>query len=243
MPYVTIPAVSRTHLLDSAGRRWQAVGASRPDLEPALRLQRQLLTLVIDLAVVLDGGRLPKLSLPPKYLAAKLARGVPVLAGEPIPLPVPVLTPTLLRLCDALAAGGAGEAATHIRETIESGNIEPGSLLTASLNRDQAAVRIGAVHRGLSPDLVQPSRASTAGKAASRLSPPRRTPSASTAASKCARAAAVISRRSMCLSCRRFRCFRSRTSRPPTSTSPRWNMATRDPHSKTLGLARKMAEG
>ncbi len=154
MPYVTIPAVSRPDLLDLAGRRWQAVGTSRPDIEPALELQRQLLTLVIDLAVVLDAGRLPKLSLPPKYLAAKLARGVPVLAGEPIPLPVPVVTPTLLRLCDALATGGAGEAATHIRETIESGNIEPGSLLTASLHRDQAAVRTGAVHRGLSPDLV-----------------------------------------------------------------------------------------
>jgi len=154
MPYVPISAVSRPQLVDSAERRWRAVGISRPDLEPALALQRRLLTLVIDLAAVLDVGRLPKLSLPPKYLAAKLARGVPVLAGEPIPLPVPVLTPTLLRLCDALAAGGAGEAATHIRETIESGHIEPGSLLAASLSRDQAAVRTGAVHRGLAPDLV-----------------------------------------------------------------------------------------
>jgi len=154
MPYVPIPAVSRPYLLDLAERRWQAVAARRPDLEPALALQRALLTLVIDLAATLDGGRLPKLSLPPRYVAAKLARGVPALAGEPIPLPVPVLTPTLLRLCDALAAGGAAAAATHIRETIESGNIDPGSLLSASLNRDQAAVRTGALHRGLSPDLV-----------------------------------------------------------------------------------------
>jgi len=154
MPYVPIPAVSPPDLNGSAERRWQAIRASRPDLEPALALQRGLLTLVIDLAAVLDGGRLPRLSLPPKYLAAKLARGVPALAGEPIPLPVPVLTPTLLRLCDALAIGGAGEAATHIRETVESGGLEPGSLLAASLNRDQAAVRTGALHRGLAPDLV-----------------------------------------------------------------------------------------
>jgi len=62
--------------------------------------------------------------------------------------------PTLGALCDALAEGGAGDAATHIREAIESGNIEPGSLLTASLTRNQAALRTGAVHRGLSPDLV-----------------------------------------------------------------------------------------
>jgi hypothetical protein len=154
MPYVTIPAISRANLLHSAERRWRGIRETRPDLEPALVLQRGLLTLVIDLAVTLDGGRLPKLSLPPKYLAAKLTRGVPVLAGEPIPLPVPVLLPTLLKLCDALAEGGAGDAATHIRETIEAGHMEPGSLLTASLTRNQAAIRTGAVHRGLSPDLV-----------------------------------------------------------------------------------------
>jgi len=49
---------------------------------------------------------------------------VPVFAGEPIPLPVPALAPALFRLCDALAEGGAGDAATHIREAIASGNIE-----------------------------------------------------------------------------------------------------------------------
>jgi FdhE protein len=79
---------------------------------------------------------------------------VPALAGEPIPLPVAALVPTLLNLCDALAEGGAGDAASRIRETIESGSIEPGSLLTASLTRNQPAMRTGAVHRGLSPDLV-----------------------------------------------------------------------------------------
>jgi FdhE protein len=154
MPYVTIQAFSRENLLNSAQRRWQVIRETRPDLEPALALQRELLTRIIDLAATLGSGRLPKLSLPPKYLAAKLARGVPALAGEPIPLPVPVLTPTLLQLCDALANGGAREAATHIRQAVEAGNIEAGSLLTASLHRDQAALRTGAVHRGLSPDLM-----------------------------------------------------------------------------------------
>jgi FdhE protein len=154
MPYVPVPALSRQNVMDSAERRWRAIREARPDLEPALALQRGLLTLVADLSTTLDAGRLPRLSLPPKYLAAKLASGVPVLAGEPIPLPVPALTATLLRLCDALAGGGAGEAATHIRDAVASGNIEPGSLLKASLNRDQAALRTGATHRGLSPDLV-----------------------------------------------------------------------------------------
>jgi FdhE protein len=154
MPYVPIQAFSRDILLDSARKRWQAVREARPDLEPALALQRDLLTRIADLAGALTGGRLPKLSLPPKYVAAKLARGVPALAGEPIPLPVAVLTPALLDLCDALARGGAGEAATHIRQAIVEGTLEAGSLLKASLNRDQAALRTGAFHRGMSPDLM-----------------------------------------------------------------------------------------
>jgi len=154
MPYVTIQAFSRDNLLDSAQRRWQVIRETRPDLAPALALQHDLLTRVIDLSEALAGGRLPRLSLPPKYLAVKLTRGVPALAGEPIPLPVPILTPTLFGLCDALAAGGAGEAATHIRESLEGGALEPASLLNASLRRDQAALRTGAIHRGLSPDLM-----------------------------------------------------------------------------------------
>src|SRR5258708_20106389 len=102
MPYVTIQAVSRENLLNSARQRWQVIREARPDLEPALALQRQLLTRIIDLAEALSGGRLPRLSLPPKYLAAKLGRGVPALAGEPIPLPLPGLTPTLPHLCPPL---------------------------------------------------------------------------------------------------------------------------------------------
>src|SRR4051794_17316673 len=119
MPYVTIQAFSRENLRETARQRWQVIREDRPDLQPALALQQDLLIRMIDLAATLASGRLPRLSLPPRYLAAKLARGVPALAGEPIPLPVPVLTPTLFQLCDALARGGAGDAATHIRESVE----------------------------------------------------------------------------------------------------------------------------
>ena len=154
MPHVPIPAISRQNQADLAERRWQDLLTVRPDLGPALDLQRRLLALVAGLASALENGRLPRLSLPQKYLAAKLARGVPALAGEPIPLPVPLLRPALVQLCEALAEGGAGEAATHIRDAIASGNIECGSLLTASLARNQTAIRTGASHRGLAPDLV-----------------------------------------------------------------------------------------
>ena len=154
MTYVAVFAGNKGDLLEAAERRWAAIRAVRPDLAPALELQRALLTLVVDLQHTLDSGRLPRLSLPAKYLAAKLARGVPILSGEPIPLPVPTMTPVLQRYCEALAAGGAGEAAARIGDAIGSGQIEPGSLLAASLARNQIAIRTGAVHRGLAPDLL-----------------------------------------------------------------------------------------
>src|SRR5262245_41887541 len=156
MGYAAVLGGTPDDLLETAEARWSAIRERRPELAPALELQRRLLTLVSELSVGLTGGRLPRLSLPPKYLAAKLGRGVPIFAGEPIPLPVPMLAPALLQLCDALADGGAGETATHIREAIASGDIEPGSLLAASLARNQPAIRTGATHRGLAPDLVSP---------------------------------------------------------------------------------------
>src|SRR3954452_24280489 len=141
MPYVQIPTISREKVLISAELRWRRIGEARPDLAPALAVQRDLLRRVLRAAAVVDGGRLPKLSLPPKYLAAKLSRGVPAFAGEPIPVPVPVLAPALVRFCDALAEGGAGDAAVHIREQIATGNMDAASLLGASLTRNQASIR------------------------------------------------------------------------------------------------------
>ena len=111
------------------------------------------MTLVIELADTIEGTWLPRLLLPPKYVAAKLGRGVPLFTGEPIPLPI-VLKSYLPRFCDALARGGAGESAGHIAAALETGSIDAGSLLAASLSRDQTAIRTGALHRGLAPDLV-----------------------------------------------------------------------------------------
>jgi FdhE protein len=154
VPYVAVGAGTDVERRQAADRRWKALAESRPDLGPAVELQRRLLEIVIDLAARLGAERMPRLSLPPRYLAAKLARRTPAFANEPIPLPVPILSAALPRLCDALEAGGAGEAAMHIRSAVTGGDIDPGSLLAASLARNQAAIRTGATHRGLAPDLV-----------------------------------------------------------------------------------------
>jgi FdhE protein len=153
MPLVTVSQPASAELRAISSGRWDDLRASRPDLAPAVDLQQNLLGIVVAAADAL-AGKLPRLSLPPKYLAAKLARGVPILVGEPIPVPLHVLKSAFLKLCEALAAGGAGDAAEHIKQSVESGQMEAGSLLTASLSRNQEAIRAGAVHRGLAPDLV-----------------------------------------------------------------------------------------
>jgi FdhE protein len=138
----------------AAASRWAAILAASPELAPAVALQQQLIALVVDLTETVEHARLPRLSLPPRYLAAKLTRGIPAFATEPIPLPVPALTPALLSLCDELARGGAGETAEHIKSAIVESRMDAGSLLTASFTRDQDAIRTGATHRSLSADLV-----------------------------------------------------------------------------------------
>jgi FdhE protein len=138
----------------AAASRWAAILAARPELAPAVALQEHLITRVVDLTEIVERAPLPRLSLPPRYLAAKLTRGIPALAAEPMPLPLQVMTPALLGMCDELAGGGAGETAEHIKSAIEEARLDAGSLLTASFNRDQHAIRTGATHRGLSPDLV-----------------------------------------------------------------------------------------
>jgi FdhE protein len=154
MPYIIAPPARREELDAAAEARWNAIVDVRPELATAVELQRRLLARVMSLTQAIERGRLPRLSLPPRYLAAKLTRGVPALAGEPIPVPVALLADTLVGLCRELAEGGAGEAAEHIRTVIESGQMDAGSLLGASLSRDQSAIRTGAAHRGLAADLV-----------------------------------------------------------------------------------------
>src|SRR5581483_108357 len=154
MPYVTLPSIDAAELLRAAEGRWTALLERRPDLQPAVDLQRSLLSIVVRVSTSNASQPLPTWAMPAKYVATKLAHGTPALAGEPIPFTVAALTGPLLALCNALAAGGAGDAARHIATAIESRSIDSGSLLAASLSRDQNAIRQGATHRGLAPDLL-----------------------------------------------------------------------------------------
>src|ERR1051325_2953039 len=125
MPLAAVPRPNSQELHDIATRRWDDLRAARPDLVPAVDLQQNLLAIVISAAEAIE-GRLPRLSLPPRYLDAKLKRGVPILVGEPIPVPLQVLKSSFLKLCETLAAGGAGEAAEHIRTSVADGQMDAG---------------------------------------------------------------------------------------------------------------------
>jgi hypothetical protein len=154
MPHVVLGPVGREARLADASERWQLLRERRPDLEPAIALQQQLLTIVIDLAEQLDSRPLPKLSLPPKYIAAKLTRGTPGLAAEPLPIPVATLKPGTAGALSGAVPGRHGRSGgPHWRGHRQRAD-GCGSLLTASLTRNQDAIRTGATHRGLAPDLL-----------------------------------------------------------------------------------------
>lgn len=141
-------------LLERAGRRWESLAASRPDLGPAIDLQRHLLGEMIATLGRLDAqeGAIPTLDR--TAAAINLGRGLPVLHGVPVDIPVELMASSLDRFCQHLAEGGAGDAARHLLETLEAGRLNRGSLLSASLARSQRAIEAGANQMGLSPDLV-----------------------------------------------------------------------------------------
>jgi hypothetical protein len=136
-----------------ADARWTRIIREQPQLEAAVGLQRRLLVRVMEIGEALAASPPDPLRPPPGYLAGKLAAGVPAFRGEMLPLPTALLVPALHGFCDDLAAGGVGEAARHLREVLEEGRLDAGSLLRASLSRNQRAIRSTAA-MGLSANLV-----------------------------------------------------------------------------------------
>jgi FdhE protein len=146
--------VQETHSQDlwrRATARWAEIGAISPDLGPAVALQQRLVRLILDAADRLDQA--VPVTLTPASLEEKWRRALPALRNEPVPIP-DRLKDTLPSFCDALAEGGAGDSALHIRDALLHGQIDGGSLLSVSLARNQKAIRTSALHMGFSPDLV-----------------------------------------------------------------------------------------
>lgn len=141
-------------LLSQAEARWAEIAAAHPDLKPAVDLQRVLVTRMIAVLREVESAGPEGVTISPSYVATKLARGVPALRGEEVPLPLAPLGGLLREYCDHLARGGAGAAAEHIREALDEGRINEESWLAASLARNQRAIRSAGGHFNLSADLL-----------------------------------------------------------------------------------------
>ena len=142
--------VEDNQLLAEAERRWAALEHERPELAEAIALQRRLVGHGLALAAAIDNLPLPGAG----DAARKLNRKHPILSGAAVNLDAGPFEPFVLAFCDDLAQGDAGRPAVRLRGTLERGEIDIASLLTASLMRQQTAIRMKANQVGVAPDVL-----------------------------------------------------------------------------------------
>lgn len=141
-------------LLDRADARWRTIAASSPDLIPAIDIQRRMVARTLAAVRTLEETGLSVVEVDLRQTAAKLAEGIPVFRGESWTPPVELLGPLVVETCNDLAAGAAGAVAANVRACLDGGRIDIGSLLAASLDRNQTAIRSKAVHENIAPDVL-----------------------------------------------------------------------------------------
>ena len=156
------------NILDEADGRWLKMVESRPDLASAVELQRILVTRSIELSGDLSLIE-PGITAIPEDIFERFKRQQAPVLELAVELNIDRLVPYLIGFCNDFAAGGAGEPAKNIRRVIEQKEIEPGSLLHASLLRQQSPIRLRATQLGISPDLIWLIAELTVGPIANRL--------------------------------------------------------------------------
>jgi len=149
-----LATLTSSSLLERAETRWAKLAADEPDLIPAISMQKSLIARSIDAVAQLYATEPPLICLAPDLAAGKLRAGNPALRAETTTLPVTLLGPLVLAACDDLARGGVGDIARRVRGCLDKGRIDMGSLLAASFDRNQSAIRVKALHEGISPDVL-----------------------------------------------------------------------------------------
>jgi hypothetical protein len=148
-----VATIHTERVWELALEKWAEIQARFPDLAPAATVQKAMLRLLIDARATLEGSATALPDVAPAAILAKWQRGLPALRSETIFIP-DSLKDLLPALCDVLAAGGAGDSASHIRDALAGHEIDAGSLLRVSLARNRKAIRTSSLHHGFSPDLV-----------------------------------------------------------------------------------------
>ena len=155
--------------LDLAEQRWDQLSIRYPDLLPAIEMQRRVIKRSFKLGFVIDQKLPVTFDLDSMAIAAKLEQKIPVLIDETIEVDSTNIEPFVLGFCEDLASGEAGGSAVRLGTILEQGQIHIGSLLAASLGRQQEAIRTKAHHLGIAPDLLWLVAELAAGPVANRL--------------------------------------------------------------------------
>ena len=155
-------------ILDEADCRWLAIIETQPDLASAVELQRVLVTRSMELTDDTSLIRPGITAIPEDIFERFKQQQAPVLELA-VELNIDRFVPYLLGFCTDFVASGAVEPAKNIRRVLEQGEIEPGSLLHASLLRQQSPIRLRATQLGISPDLIWLIAELTVGPIANRL--------------------------------------------------------------------------
>ena len=156
-------------MFEEAEQRWEAVVSLRPELEAAVAVQRRLVGRGLSLAEAVTKSMPATTRIQPAEMAIKLRAGTPALIGTAIEVAGETLTPFVLGFCDDLTAGEADSPASRLGRRLDNGEIDIGSLIAASLGRQQGAIRTKAHHVGVSPDLLWLVAELAAGPVAYRL--------------------------------------------------------------------------
>ena len=146
--------MKRAALFSKAEAHWVDLRSKRPELSDAIDLQRSLIRRNLDLSTQFDRQR-PLYHVPSiETQSNRLGNGDPVILDVSIEFDSVALRPFLFGYCEDLADGGAGNPAIRVRAALERGEVDIPSLLTASLKRQQTAIRTRAQHISISPDLL-----------------------------------------------------------------------------------------
>ncbi len=140
--------------LAEAEQRWEAVLALRPELEATVAIQRRLVARGLSLAEAITKNTPAMACIEPGAMMTALRTGAPVFIGTPFDVAGEALTPFVLGFCDDLAGGEDNSPASRLGRRLENGEIDVGSLVAASLGRQQEAIRTKAHQVGISPDLL-----------------------------------------------------------------------------------------
>ena len=142
-------------MLEEAEQRWEAILTLHPELEATVAIQRRLVGRGLSLAEAVTKNTPPATArIEPGAMTSTLRAGAPVFIGTTFDVAGETLKPFVLGFCDDLAAGEDDSPARRLGRRLGDGEIDVGSLVAASLGRQQEAIRTKAHHVGISPDLL-----------------------------------------------------------------------------------------